>query len=295
MELERVAVIGAGVMGVGVAQSVAQAGIRVVLVDLDDEILDSARSQIRVDLRMQAFFRPSEEIGDPDEVLGRIETMTSTHGLGTHELGDVDLAIENVTERWQVKQEVFRTLDTICPPRAVLISNTSAMPITRIASATGRPDRVIGVHFMNPVPLKSTVEVIRGVHTSEETVATTLGLLERLGKKAVLVKDSPGFISNRVLMLTINEAIFVLHDQVAGIEQVDEVFTACFGHPMGPLATADLIGLDTILQSLEVLYDCFKDSKYRPCPLLVQMVDAGRLGKKSGQGFYAYDEKGGGR
>lgn len=294
MKVRNVAVIGAGVMGIGVAQSLAQAGLEAILVDLDPEILDRAREQIRTNLRMQALFGPKDRLGDPDEVLARIETIASDGSNGTmaRKLAEADFVIENVTERWSTKKKVFSELDSGCPPHCVLATNTSAIPISRFASVTERADRIIGIHFMNPVPMKHTVEVIPGAQTSSETVETTLALLERLGKKAVLVRDSPGFVSNRVLMLTINEAIHVLNDEVADAEQIDSVFTSCFGHQMGPLATADLIGLDTILLSLEVLDDCFKDSKYHPCPLLTKMVDSGRLGRKSGQGFYSYELNG---
>ncbi len=283
MAVETVGVVGAGVMGVGVAQDVAQAGLQVVLTDLTEEILQRGKEEIHLGLRMQGFFRARDEIGDPDEVMGRIRYSTNPEALG-----EADFLVENVTEKWEAKEGVFRELDGICPERCVFASNTSAIPITRIASVTERADRVIGIHFMNPVPLKDTVEVIRAVHTSEDTLEATLGFLALLGKEGIVVNDSPGFVSNRVLMLTVNEAIFALHDQVASAAQIDSVFTSCFGHKMGPLATADMIGLDTILLSLEVLLDSFKDTKFRPCPLLVRMVHAGHLGKKSGRGFFDY-------
>jgi len=180
-----------------------------------------------------------------------------------------------------------------CPPRTIFSSNTSAIPITRLAQVTKRPSQVIGTHFMNPVPLKPVVEVIRGFHTSNETIQATLDLLASMGKEGVLVNDSPGFVSNRVLMLTVNEAIFLLQDQVATAEDIDHIFRSCFGHKMGPLETADLIGLDTILYSLEVLYENFNDPKFRPSPLLRKLVAAGLHGRKSGRGFYSYDGDGG--
>jgi 3-hydroxybutyryl-CoA dehydrogenase len=223
--------------------------------------------------------------GSPEEILGRIRVFTDYAVLR-----EADFVIENVTERIGVKAEVYRRLDAICPPQCVFAANTSAIPITRIAAMTSRPAQVVGMHFMNPVPLKTAVEVIRGYHTSDETIATATRFLTLMGKKAILVGDSPGFVSNRVLMLTINEAIFLVQEKVATPEVVDEIFKNCFEHKMGPLETADLIGLDTILFSIEVLYDEFKDSKFRPCPLLRQMVDAGLRGRKNGRGFYSYED-----
>ncbi|MGH2478967.1 MAG: 3-hydroxyacyl-CoA dehydrogenase family protein, partial [Ktedonobacteraceae bacterium] len=202
---------------------------------------------------------------------------------------DVDFVIENATEKWEVKKPIYEQIDLICPREVIFAVNTSAISITRVGSVTKRPDQVIGTHFMNPVPMKNTVEVIRGYHTSTETIATTRDLLASMGKEGIVVNDMPGFVSNRVLMLTVNEAIYLVQDQVATAEDVDRVFKSCFGHPMGPLETADLIGLDTILYSVDVLYESYNDSKYRPCPLLKKMVDAGLYGRKSGQGFYTYN------
>ncbi len=281
-------VIGAGVMGTGVAQVLARAGQEVVLVDVSSGQLERAAAAIRRDLRMQALFakdRPAAPAADTGEVLGRI-AFTEDYG----ELAAVGFVVENVVERWPVKEEVYRLLDRVCPPACVFAANTSAVPIGRIAAATGRPDRVLGMHFMNPVPLKPVVEVIRGRDTSEETLARALGVLELLGKEGIVVQDRPGFVSNRVLMLTINEAISVVQDGVAPPEDVDRLFKTCFGHKMGPLETGDLIGLDTILLSLEVLRESFDDDKFRPCPLLRQMVEAGLHGRKSGKGFYDYGE-----
>jgi 3-hydroxybutyryl-CoA dehydrogenase len=203
-------------------------------------------------------------------------------------LDSADFVVENVTEKWDIKKEVYAQLDAICPERTVFAANTSAIPITRIASATKRAKNVIGMHFMNPVPMKSMVEVIRGYHTSDATIEIAKSFLAQMGKECIIVNDSPGFVSNRVLMLTINEAIFLLQERVASASDVDKIFKTCFGHKMGPLETADLIGLDTILLSIEVLYESFQDSKYRPCPLLKQMVEAGLYGQKSKQGFYVY-------
>jgi 3-hydroxybutyryl-CoA dehydrogenase len=282
-------VIGAGVMGVGVAQDLAQHGLQVILVDLDDATLAKARQEIRANLRLQGLFRQPGPAAPSSSVLARI-TCTTDYGS----LGAVDFVIENVVEKWPVKERVYKLLDSICPPACVFAANTSALSITRIGGATRRPDRVIGMHFMNPVPLKPTVEVIPGFHTSQETVAAALALLSSLGKEGIVVRDMPGFVTNRVLMLTINEAIFLVQDQVATHEDVDRIFKTCFGHKMGPLETGDLIGLDTILFSLEVLYESYQDPKFRACPLLRKMVDAGLHGRKSGRGFYNYEGAGGG-
>jgi 3-hydroxybutyryl-CoA dehydrogenase len=258
--------------------------MRALLIDVSDSILESAFGQIRNNIRLQRLFQKNPG-SVPEEILGRIQISA-----GYDVLQEADFVIENVTEKIGIKTEVYRRLDAICPPQCVFAANTSAIPITRIGAMTSRPARVLGMHFMNPVPLKSAVEVIRGYHTSDQTVATATRLLSLMGKKAILVGDSPGFVSNRVLMLTINEAIFLVQEKVASPEVVDEIFKNCFEHKMGPIETADLIGLDTILLSIEVLYDEFKDSKFRPCPLLRQMVDAGLHGRKTGRGFYSYED-----
>jgi 3-hydroxybutyryl-CoA dehydrogenase len=284
MTVHTVGIVGAGVMGAGLAQNLAQTGHAVTLTDLSGEILDRAREEIRRNVRFHGMFDKSRRRADPDETLRNICFSTDLARLA-----GADFVIENVTEKWEVKRALYAELDAACAPQVVFAANTSAIPITRIASATRRAPRVIGMHFMNPVPLKPLVEVIRGHHTSDETLETAAALLARMGKQFVVVKDSPGFVSNRVLMLTINEAVLLVHEQVASPEDVDRIFTGCFGHKMGPLATADLIGLDTILFSIEVLYESFNDDKYRPCPLLRRMVDAGLLGRKSGRGFYTYE------
>jgi 3-hydroxybutyryl-CoA dehydrogenase len=285
MRIKTVGVVGAGVMGVGVAQNLAETGHGVILIDLTEERLDKAMTAIRQSVRMRGFFRKEKEPSEPaDAVLGRISPSCDYGRLDA-----ADFVIENVVEKWKIKEEVYKLLDSICAEHCVFGANTSAISITQIGSATRRPDRVVGMHFMNPVPLKSMVEVIRGHHTSQETLARAESLLSAMGKECIVVNDMPGFVSNRVLMLTINEAIFLVQDQVASAEDVDRIFKSCFGHKMGPLETGDLIGLDTILYSLEVLYESYNDDKYRPCPLLKKMVHAGLHGRKSGRGFYDYD------
>jgi len=283
MELKNVGVIGAGVMGSGLAQNLAQTRHRVMLVDVSEKILNQAKLEIRNRVRFGGLFDKGQRAENPDEVLSRIEFTTDYHSLES-----ADFVIENVTEKWEIKRDVYAELDRICSARCIFAANTSAISITKLASLTRRAPQVLGMHFMNPVPMKRMVEVIRGYHTSEHTIETAKALLAQMGKEGIVVNDSPGFVSNRVLMLTINEAIFVVQDQVASAEEVDRIFKTCFEHKMGPLETGDLIGLDTILLSLEVLYESFNDSKYRPCPLLKKMVDAGLLGRKSGQGFYSY-------
>ncbi|MET9178977.1 3-hydroxyacyl-CoA dehydrogenase family protein [Kitasatospora aureofaciens] len=282
-DIHTVGVVGAGVMGTGLAQALAQTGHRVLLVDRTKEILAAAEQTIAQGLRFGRVLGAKGPKEDRRTVLGRIGLTTDYEGFD-----QADFVIENITEDWGLKKGVYERLDAVCPERTVFAANTSVIPITRIGAATSRPDRVLGMHFMNPVPLKPTVEMIRGHHTSAATVDTARTLLSQLGKEGILVEDSPGFVTNRVLMLTVNEAVYLVHEGVAGAEEVDRIFKTCFGHTMGPLETADLIGLDTILQSVEGLYTAFSDSKYRPCPLLVRMVDAGLLGRKSGQGFYNY-------
>jgi 3-hydroxybutyryl-CoA dehydrogenase len=288
MEIKKVGVIGAGVMGVGVGQNLAQSGMEAVLVDVSEEVLERAKAEIRKNLRFQGMFQKGAAARegakeDAATVLGRIRFSTRLE-----DLADVDFVVENVPEKWEIKKEIYPRIDTICPERAVFAVNTSCYSITRVGALTRRPDRVIGMHFMNPVPLKPMVEAIRGHHTSEATIETARQFLRQMGKDCILVNDMPGFVTNRILMLTINEAVFVLQDGVATAEQVDQLFKTCFGHKMGPLETADLIGLDTILYSIEVLHESYADSKYRPSPLLKKMVDAGLLGRKSGKGFYDY-------
>jgi 3-hydroxybutyryl-CoA dehydrogenase len=283
MDFDTIGVVGAGVMGSGIAHNLSQKSIKVVLVDRSRDILERAEEEIRKTIRFQGFFNREAKADDPDDIVSRISFTTDYAHLK-----DVPYVIENVVEKWETKKSVYVKLDVLCRGDCIFASNTSAIPITRIASATSRPDRVIGIHFMNPAPLKHFVEVIPGYHTSPGTLKVTEEMLEHLGKKYIIVNDSPGFVSNRVLMLTINEAVCLVFEQVAAPQDIDRIFKGCFEHKMGPLETADLIGLDTILYSLEVLYECFSDSKYRPCPLLKKMVDAGLYGRKSGKGFYEY-------
>jgi 3-hydroxybutyryl-CoA dehydrogenase len=279
--MTRVAVIGAGVMGAGVTQDLTAHAHDVVLVDTSDGVLATAKEEIdRYALMARLLGRADP---NPGVVTGAVTYTTSLQ-----DLNDVEFVIENITESWEAKREIYPVIDRICPPDAVFAANTSAIPITRLAGLTERPAQIVGMHFMNPVPLKKTVEVIRGWHTSQAAVDTALALLSATGTEGIVVADSPGFVSNRVLMLTVNEAVFLVHEGVATAEEVDRIFRSCFGHPMGPLETADLIGLDTILLSVEVLHREFGDSKYRPCPLLKKMVDAGLHGRKNGRGFYTY-------
>jgi 3-hydroxybutyryl-CoA dehydrogenase len=282
-KIEHVGVIGAGVMGVGVAQNLAQTRHRVVLVDVSDQVLQQAHAEFQKNMRFARMFNKSPDQESVGKVLARIVFTTDYARLG-----EVDFVVENVVENLDVKRQVYPQLDAVCPPHCIFAANTSCISITHLGALTKRPERVLGIHFMNPVPLKPTVEVIRGYHTSAETIETARALLAAMGKDGIVVNDSPGFVTNRVLMLTINEAIFLVHEQVAAPQEIDLLFKKCFGHTMGPLETADLIGLDTILASIEVLYESFNDSKYRPCPLLKKMVDAGLYGRKSGQGFYTY-------
>ncbi|WP_327674289.1 3-hydroxyacyl-CoA dehydrogenase family protein [Kitasatospora sp. NBC_00458] len=283
MSFRTIGVIGAGTIGRGVAQSFAEAGFEVVLVDIEQAQLDSALAQIGRDLLVQPMLLGRAPKEEPATVLARITTATELTALA-----DVDFAVENVTENWDVKRSVYAQIDAICRPGVIFGVNTSAVPITRVGSVTGRPAKVLGLHFMNPVPMMDTVEVVSGHFTGEETLDSALGLLAEIGKKGIVVQDAPGFITNRVLMVTINEAIFCVQDQIASAEDVDRMFRGCFGHKMGPLETGDLIGLDTILNSITVMYESYKDSKYRPAPLLQKMVDARLLGRKTGQGFYTY-------
>ena len=280
--IETVAVIGAGTMGSGIAQVSARAGLSVVMHDVSDEFLgrglktidqslqrdvDKQRLSVEEKQTIVSRIRPSKEIAD---------------------LRDADFVVEAITEELGAKLDMFRRLDKIVNPNVILSSNTSSISITKLAAATSRPERFIGMHFMNPVPVMKLVEIIRGIATSGDTFETTRTLAEAMGKTAVEVNDSPGFISNRVLMPMINEAIFALYEGVGTADSIDQIMKLGMNHPMGPLQLADFIGLDVCLAIMNVLYDGFDDSKYRPCPLLKKYVDAGWLGRKSGRGFYQY-------
>jgi 3-hydroxybutyryl-CoA dehydrogenase len=269
-------------MGHGIAQVAAQHGYDVILVDAVPAALERGRAAIGKGYeRLVAKGKLSAE--DRDQALGR---LTTGGDLGA--LTGADLVVEAVVERQDVKEKVLAELDRLCPAGVILATNTSSISITKLAAATQRPEKVIGMHFMNPVPLMQLVEVIRGLATSQETYDAVEAASRKMGKTPVEVHDAPGFVSNRVLMPMINEAIFCLYEGVGKPEAIDEVMKLGMNHPMGPLALADLIGLDVCLDILRVLYDGFGDPKYRPCPLLVKMVDAGRLGRKSGRGFYEY-------
>lgn len=284
MNITQLGVVGAGVMGRGLAQTAAQAGINVVLIDVDAGALDSARSEIFNTIRLASMMQRGTSNQEPVEaVLQRIKTTSDLTALS-----EVDFLVENISEKIALKESLYPQLDDVCNSDCVFAANTSAISITRIGGWTQRPEKILGMHFMNPVPMKPMVEVIRAFHTSEATIDRAKAFLADINKEGVVVNDMPGFVSNRVLMLTVNEAIFLLQDQVATAADIDKIFKGCFGHKMGPLETGDLIGLDTILYSLDVLYDAYNDSKFRPAPLLKKMVDAGLYGRKTGEGFFKY-------
>ncbi|MCM0084207.1 3-hydroxybutyryl-CoA dehydrogenase [Geomonas sp. Red32] len=280
--IKTVGVLGAGQMGNGIAHVFAQFGYDVVLYDIASQQLEKAVATIRQNLERQA-----KKGAIPESLVAEtMKRIRTTQNLT--DLSGVQFAVEAVTEHEPLKLEIFRKLDEVVQPDAILASNTSSIPITKIASVTKRPEKVIGMHFMNPVPIMKLVEVIRGHATSEETFQTTAALVAKLEKEMAVSQDYPGFIVNRVLIPMINEAVFALYEGIATAEDIDKGMKLGTNQPMGPLTLADFIGLDTVLAIANVLYDGFKDPKYRPCPLLVKMVNAGYLGRKSGRGFYSY-------
>jgi 3-hydroxybutyryl-CoA dehydrogenase len=283
MDITRVSVIGAGTMGAGITQVLAQAGIPVTLIDQDESILNQALSRISSQLD-RGVERERLTRDEADVALSVIDTDTAMDGAS-----DVDLVIEAVPENFELKAGIFRQLDEICRGTTILASNTSSISITRLASQTGRPELVVGLHFFNPVPVMPLIEVVSGGRTGDVVVEAANELATQLGKTPVVVQDFPGFVSNRILIPMINEAMFCFNEGVAGIEEIDSVMKLGMNHPMGPLELADMIGLDVCLDILTVLHAEFGDPKYRPCPLLRQMVAAGKLGRKTGEGFYAYE------
>jgi 3-hydroxybutyryl-CoA dehydrogenase len=286
MDIQKVVVIGAGQMGHGIAQVAVQSGLVATLVDVNDEAVKRGMDGIQKNLgRSVCKGRMTKE--EKDVILARLALSTDL----AQAVQDADIVIEAIVEKMDVKASVFQQLDEKCPSHTILASNTSSLPITEIAAFTKRPEQVIGMHFMNPVPVMKLVEVIRGLATSDETFAAVRALAEQMGKSPVEVNDFPGFVSNRVLMPMINEAIYTVYEGVATPAAIDDVMKMGMNHPMGPLTLADFIGLDTCLYIMETLYEGFGDSKYRPCPLLRKYVKAGWLGKKSGRGFYVYESE----
>lgn len=283
MEVKTFMVVGAGQMGSGIAQVAAQAGLNVILHDVKDEFVNRGLGVITKNLtRDVEKGRKTEE--EKQAILGRIKPSTDINNAK-----DVDFVVEAIIENMEIKTQLFKQLDEIAPAHAILASNTSSLPITEIAAVTKRPEQVIGMHFMNPVPVMKLIEVIRGLATSDETYKIVAELSEKMNKTAVEVNDFPGFVSNRVLLPMINEAIYCVYEGVATPEAIDDVMKMGMNHPMGPLTLADFIGLDTCLYIMEVLHEGLGDSKYRPCPLLRKYVKAGWLGRKSGRGFYVYE------
>jgi len=281
MDIKKIGVIGAGTMGTGITQVAATAGFDVLLHDVEEDFLQ--KSLARLDKSLSKLIEKGKIEADKDAILSRIRTTTDLA-----DFKDVDFAVEAVFEDFGVKTKVLKELDEILPPGIILTSNTSSISITRLAALTSRPPQFMGMHFMNPVPLMKLVELIKGIATDQETFDQVKSLTEALGKVPVEANDYPGFIANRILLPMINEAVYATMEGVGSVEAIDTVMKLGMNHPMGPLALADLIGLDICLHIMEVLYDGFKDSKYRPCPLLRKMVDAGYLGRKSGKGFYDY-------
>jgi 3-hydroxybutyryl-CoA dehydrogenase len=283
MNIQTIMVVGAGQMGSGIVQVAAESGMEVLFHDVSPAFVQKGLASINKQLNRNVEKGKLTEEGKA-EIVGRIKPVAYVEHADR-----ADLVIEAITENMELKSSLFQELDRICPPHVILATNTSSLPITEIAAVTSRASRVIGMHFMNPVPVMPLVEVIRGLETSQEVFDVIYELTEKMGKTPVEVNDFPGFVSNRILMPMINEAVYTVYEGVASVESVDKVMKLGMNHPMGPLELADFIGLDTCLSIMEILYEGFKDSKYRPCPLLRKYVKAGRLGRKSGQGFHVYD------
>jgi 3-hydroxybutyryl-CoA dehydrogenase len=282
MDINTFGVIGAGQMGSGIAQVAAATGLNVIMNDIKPEFVENGLATIEKSLKLFVF-KKKIDADEKSAILGRIQASTDLKDMAA-----ADFVVEAATENESLKFRIFKNLDAICRPEVILSSNTSSIPIGRIAAQTGRPEKVVGMQFMNPVPLMKLVEVIRGLPTSDDTFQTTWDLSLKFGKTPAEASDYPGFIANRILMPMINEAVYCLYHGVGSKEDIDTVMKLGMNHPMGPLALADLIGLDTCLAIMETLHEGFKDSKYRPCPLLRKYAEAGRLGRKTGQGFYDY-------
>jgi 3-hydroxybutyryl-CoA dehydrogenase len=283
MEIKTLGIIGAGQMGNGIAQVAAMSGLKVIMNDIDEAFVNQGLGTIQKMLS-RSVEKNKITSDEKDAVLGRIRTS-----VDIKEMAEADFVVEAASEKEDLKFQIFKNLDVLCPPHVILSTNTSSIPIGRIAAKTHRPEKVVGMHFMNPVPVMRLVEIIRGLATSDETFRATWDLAKRFGKIPAKANDYPGFIANRILLPMINEAVYCLYHGVGNREDIDTVMKLGVNHPMGPLALADLIGLDTCLAVLETLYSGFCDSKYRPCPLLRKYVEAGWLGRKSGRGFYEYD------
>lgn len=283
MKEKVVAVVGAGTMGTDIALDLSIHKYRVILKDLSDELLQRAEERIRKNYKLMRLMKNDIAETSVEEILSRIRLGTDYEGFD-----NADIVLENIPEVFELKKRLFLEMKNFCKKDVIYGTNTSCISITKIGALTPKPENVIGMHFLNPVPLKNLVEVIRGLHTSDETIDRTKNFLKSIGKNWIVVNDFPGFVTNRVLMLTINECVRIVQDKVANPNDVDKIFKFGFDHKMGPLATADLIGLDTILNSLEVLYKSYNDPKFSPCPLLRKMVDAGYHGRKTGKGFFEY-------
>ena len=281
--MQNIAILGAGVMGSGIALNLASFGYEVILKDLNQSILNTSKQKITEDFRMLQMLKSDFKKLRIEEILGRIKFVTDYAHFEK-----LDLVIENVSEDWDTKRQLYQELRELCDENVLFGVNTSCISITKLASLMKHPDKVIGMHFMNPAPLKEMVELIRGYHTSTETIEQIKSFLKTINKVAVVAEDMPGFIANRLSHLFMNEAAFLVQDQVGKARDIDLLFRKGYGHAMGPLETADLIGLDTVVNSLDVLYENYQDSKFRCCPLLRKMVAAGLIGKKSGEGFYKY-------